>query len=220
MAFANAGVFRRESGVQAFWRSQNLAAGRIHSARGSEIPGPPQNRQILWGGLPDELLCRPTVKGEQAPPLDPPPPVCGLVCAPKAHRSKYFRQARVLPKMMGMMRRRRESGDQAFWRSQNLAAGRIHSARGSEIPGPPQNRQILWGGLPDELLCRPTVKGEQAPPLDPPPPVCGLVCAPKAHRSKYFRQARVLPKMIENRPAPPDGGQHRKIRRFPWIKSR
>ena len=46
-------VPRRESGVKAFWQSQNLAAGRIHFARGSQICRGPRaawrvGRQVLY----------------------------------------------------------------------------------------------------------------------------------------------------------------------------
>ena len=39
-------------------------------------------------------------------------------------------------------------------------------------------------------------KREQAPPLDSPPPVCGLATPPKAAGSKYFCHAHVAAKMI------------------------
>ena len=40
--------------------------------------------------------------GELAPPRPPPPPVCGLVNAPKALRSKYFRHVHAAAKMIGI----------------------------------------------------------------------------------------------------------------------
>ena len=44
---------RGESRAQAFWPSQNLAAGAIHLPRGCPIPfGAPHLMAIKWGGGP------------------------------------------------------------------------------------------------------------------------------------------------------------------------
>ncbi|HJB70361.1 MAG TPA: chorismate synthase [Candidatus Flavonifractor avistercoris] len=48
VAAVRAGASRRASGVQAFWRSQNLAAGGIYSRRGCKILGAPRNACVSW----------------------------------------------------------------------------------------------------------------------------------------------------------------------------
>ena len=73
--------------------------------------------------------------------------------------------------------------------------GIILTASAKEKPSVAEVISVGPGGMVDGRRVR-LAKREQAPPLDSPPPVCGLATPPKAAGSKYFCHAHVAAKMI------------------------
>ena len=101
---------------QAFWRSQNLAAGGIHFRRGCSIPqGSRKMPRILWERRSSWMSCT------------------------SPSWAKWRRTTEHLPQDTA------SAPHQAFWRSQNLAAGGIHFRRGCSIPQASRKMpRILW----------------------------------------------------------------------------
>ena len=149
---------------------ENLAAGRIHSARGFQISGSPRNAERFVGRLENAVRRggRPVDGRAGRIAVTFPPVAPAREAGPRRRRVQAFSPwAKTLPqggftppedfKYPGPHGTRSGPAPKArpsvFAMGENLAAGRIHSARGFQISGSPRNAERFVGRLENALRC-------------------------------------------------------------------